>query len=393
MQRRTFLAASSAAMLLSSSLRAEEKSKRRVAVIGHTGRGNYGHGLDTVWQKIPEAEIVAVADPHEEGLAKEVEKLKLERGYADYREMLSETRPEFVSVGSRHPDQHHDMILAAIHAGTKGIYVEKPFCRTPAEADSLIAAAEKEGTKVAIAHRNRYDPALPHIAELVASGEMGRLLEIRGKGKGDRRGGGEDLWVLGSHVLNLISHFTGAPQTVSALMRQEGRHVTAADVKPGNEGLGPLAADEIRARYEMEDGTIAYFDSVANDTTVPDGFVLQLIGGKGVVTLHVDRTPIAHFTPGNPFKVSPEGKPWIPITSAGVGKPEPDRELVRSVHNHLFAVRDLIESVDEDRPPICDIHEGATTVEMICGVFQSHREGGRAISFPLANRENPLADW
>ncbi|MFN5897235.1 MAG: gfo/Idh/MocA family oxidoreductase, partial [Planctomyces sp.] len=26
----------------------------RVAVIGHTGRGNYGHGLDTMWQQIPE---------------------------------------------------------------------------------------------------------------------------------------------------------------------------------------------------------------------------------------------------------------------------------------------------------------------------------------------------
>ncbi|MEX0794568.1 MAG: Gfo/Idh/MocA family oxidoreductase [Pirellulaceae bacterium] len=393
MQRRTFMAASSAAMLLASSLRAEENSKRRVAVIGHTGRGNYGHGLDTVWQKIPEAEIVAVADPHEQGLAKEVEKLKLERGYADYHEMLNETKPEFVSIGPRHPDQHKEMLLAAIQSGAKGIYIEKPFCRTPAEADAIIAAAEKQGTKIAIAHRNRYHPALAHIAELVASGEMGRLLEIRGKGKGDRRGGGEDLWVLGSHVLNLISHFTGAPKTVSALMRQAGRHVTAADVKPGNEGLGPLAADEIRARYEMEDGTIAYFDSVVDDTTGPDGFCLQLIGGKGVVTLHVDRTPIAHYTPGNPFKVSPEGKPWIPITTAGVGKPEPNPELVRSVHNHLLPIRDLIESVDADRAPICDVHEGATTVEMICGVFQSHREQGRAISFPLANRENPLADW
>ena len=24
--------------------------KYRVAVIGHTGKGNYGHGLDTVWE-------------------------------------------------------------------------------------------------------------------------------------------------------------------------------------------------------------------------------------------------------------------------------------------------------------------------------------------------------
>ncbi|EAQ78289.1 probable 3-chlorobenzoate-3,4-dioxygenase dyhydrogenase relatedprotein-putative NAD-dependent oxidoreductase [Blastopirellula marina DSM 3645] len=364
-----------------------------MAVIGHTGRGNYGHGLDTVWQKIPETKIVAVADPDEAGLAQEMAKLKLDRGFSSYNKMLRETEPEFVSVAPRHPDQHYDMILAAIESGARGIYCEKPFCRTPAEADALIAAAKKRGAKVAVAHRNRYHPALAQITALLESGEMGRLLEIRGKGKGDRRGGGEDLWVLGSHVLNLFTYFAGSPQRVSAVLRQEGRLVTAGDVKRGAEGLGPLAADEVRARYEMEHGTIAYFDSVADDGTNPDGYCLQLIGSKGVVTLHIDRTPIAHFTPGNPFKVSPEGRPWIPITSAGVGKPEPNPELVRSVYDHVLPIRDLIEAVDGDRAPICDIHEGATTVEMICGVFQSHREEGRAVSFPLSQRGNALADW
>ncbi len=393
MHRRTFLAASSAAVLLSSSLRAEDSSRRRVAVIGHSGRGNYGHGLDTVWRNVPETEIVAVADADQGGLAREVEKLKLDRGYADYRQMLLEVRPEFVAVGPRHPDQHLDMIMASIESGARGIYCEKPFCRTPAEADALIAAATKQGTKIAVAHRNRYHPALATITELLESGEMGRLLEIRGKGKGDRRGGDEDLWVLGSHVLNLVTYFCGAPKTVSAVMRKEGRLVTADDVYPGGEGLGPLAADEVRARYEMEDGTIAYYDSVANDGTGPDGYCMQLVGSKGVVTLHIDRTPIAHFTPGNPFKPASAGKPWIPITSAGVGKEEPNLELVRLVHNHILPVRDLIESVDLGRDPICDIREGATTVEMICGVFQSHRENGQAVSLPLKNRDNALADW
>ena len=36
--------------------------KYRVGVIGHTGRGNYGHGLDTVWGHLPGCELVAVAD-------------------------------------------------------------------------------------------------------------------------------------------------------------------------------------------------------------------------------------------------------------------------------------------------------------------------------------------
>ena len=38
----------------------------RVAVIGRTGKGNYGHGLDTVWLNQERAEIVAVADEEDE---------------------------------------------------------------------------------------------------------------------------------------------------------------------------------------------------------------------------------------------------------------------------------------------------------------------------------------
>jgi hypothetical protein len=39
----------------------------KVAVIGRTGKGNYGHGLDVVWLGMDNVEIVAVADEDEKG--------------------------------------------------------------------------------------------------------------------------------------------------------------------------------------------------------------------------------------------------------------------------------------------------------------------------------------
>ena len=389
MKRRTFLAAASSAMLATGAARAES-SKRRVAVIGHTGRGNYGHSLDTVWQRIPGVEIVAVADGNEAGLARELKKLGVDAGYTDYRKMLSEVRPEFVSVAPRHVDQHCDMALAAIEAGVKGLYVEKPFCRTPAEADQLVAACEKHGATIAVAHRNRYHPALQQIDKLIESGKLGRLLEIRGRGLGDRRGGGEDLWVLGCHIMNLIHYFAGAPKSCSGIMLQDGRPITAADVKEGAEGLGPLAADEVHARYETESGVIAYYDSIADDGTNKDAYCLQLIGSEGTVTFHIDRDPVAHFTPGNPYKPTSEPRPWIPITTAGLDVPEDQPELVASVHNHVLGVTDLIDACDNDRKPLCDVRDGALTVEMICGVFESHRQGGKTVRFPLRERGHAL---
>ncbi|MEO1982926.1 MAG: Gfo/Idh/MocA family oxidoreductase [Fuerstiella sp.] len=389
MKRRSFLAAASSVTIGAGFVQAASP-KRRVAVIGHTGRGNFGHGLDTVWQQIPETEICAVVDGDENGLARELKKLDIDRGYTDYRRMLMEVRPEFVSVCPRHADQHYDMALASIEAGVKGLYVEKPFCRTPAEADELIAACEMHGATIAVAHRNRYHPALNQIDRLIASGEIGRLLEIRGRGLGDRRGGGEDLWVLGSHIMNLIHYFAGEPKSCSAIMLQDGRRVTADDVKPGAEGLGPLAANEVHARYETTKGVVAYYDSIANDGTEKKGYCLQLIGSNGTISIHIDRDPIAHFTPGNPFQPTSEPRPWIPITTAGVGQPETQQDLIDGVANHVLAVRDLIDACDNHRPPLCDVHDGAVTVEMICGVFESHRQGGETVDFPLKQRGNAL---
>ncbi len=390
MNRRTFLAASATAVSLPTLAKSLVK-KLRVAVIGHTGRGNFGHGLDTVWMGLEETDIVAVADANAQGLANAKKKLKVSKGFADYRAMLKEMRPDIVAVCPRHADQHHDMVFAAIEAGAKGVYIEKPFVRTPAEADSLIVACKKHGAKIAVAHRNRYHPMLKVIDKFIADGKLGKLLEIRGRGKGDRRGGAEDLWVLGSHVLNLIHYFGGAPRNCSARLFQNGKPVTAAEVKPGNEGLGPLAGNELHARYEMARGVMAYFDSIANDGTQNHGFGLHLIDSKGILAIRNDRHPLAHFVPGNPFGPTVETRPWIPFTTAGLDKKQPNLKMIDDLVHHVTAARDLVSAIRDNREPLCNVHEGAMTVEMICGVFESHRQGGRAVAIPLKERGNALA--
>lgn len=44
-------------------------------MIGHTGQGNYGHGEDAVWLKIPQTRIIAVADADPKGLAEAAKRL------------------------------------------------------------------------------------------------------------------------------------------------------------------------------------------------------------------------------------------------------------------------------------------------------------------------------
>ncbi|MCG6156473.1 Gfo/Idh/MocA family protein [Rubinisphaera margarita] len=370
----------------------ERQKTWTVGVIGHTGRGNFGHGLDVVWKGLPQARIIAVADGDQAGLEKELGRLKLEAsaGYTDYREMLQNAKPEIVAICPRHVDQRKDMILAAIEAGVRGLYVEKPFVRTPAEADEIVRACEARNVKLAVAHRNRYHPVLQEVERLIADGRIGRLLEIRGRGKGDRRGGAEDLWVLGSHVLNLATYFGGSPETCSAVVLQDGRRVTREDVHEGAEGIGPLAGNEIHARYLLKNGVVAYFDSIANDQTRSQGFGIRLIGSDGVISLQCDALPLAHYIAGNPFQPSDSPEPWRPISTAGVDTEEPIPGLHKQIYDHTLAAQDLIKAIEEDRQPLCNFQEAALTIEMICAVFESHVQGSRAVPFPLQERDHPL---
>lgn len=381
------------AVALASPLRLAAADARpfRVAVIGHTGRGGYGHGLDVMWQKIPQTEIVAVADADSAGLRAARTKLGGVPGFADYRKMLAETKPDLVAICPRYVDQHRDMCLAAIESGARGIYIEKPFCRAPAEADEILAAAELRKVKIAVAHRNRFHPVLPVLRKLIADGAIGRMLEIRGRGKEDSRGGSLDLWVLGSHLFNLATVFAGKPLAGTATVLQDGRPVVSADIKEGDEGVGPLAGNEVHARFEMERGLPVFFDSIAKAGNAAAGFGIQVIGTQGILDLRIDKEPLAHLLPGSPFQPVEEPRNWVSVSSAGVGKSEPITGLATLISDHIQPARDLLAAIRENRDPLCSARDGATTVEMISAVFESHRLGGQRVTLPLKTRQNPLA--
>jgi predicted dehydrogenase len=268
--------------------------------------------------------------------------------------------------------------------------MEKPFCRSLAEADEILAACEAKNVKLAIAHRNRYHPVLPVIQGIMKDGTIGRVLEIRARGKEDPRGGSLDLWVLGSHLFNLVCYFSGKPVSCSSLVLQNGKPVTKADVKQGEEGIGPLAGNEVHARFEMESGVPAFFDSIHDAGTKQAGFGLQIVGTKGIIDLRIDEDPLAQLLPGNPFDPVKDPRVWTPINTAGVGKPEPLPGIGKQVMEHTVGAQDLIAAMRGNRQPLCSAYDGRTVVEMISAVFESHRLNGQRVTFPLKTKENPL---
>jgi len=367
-----------------------KRNQIKVGIIGSTGRGNYGHGLDVAWKNILGAGVVAVADDNSRGRESALKRLNCKKGYEDYREMLKVEKPDFISICPRHVDQRVPMIEAACESGVRGIYVEKPFARSMAECDQIVQACQSSGTRIAVAHRNRYHPALPIVRKIIEDGLIGKVVALRGRGKEDHRGGGEDLWVLGTHVFDLIHAIAGDPVSCSAEIRIGGRLVEKSDIKPGNEGLGPLAGDEVHARWKMKNGWSSTFDSIRGHGIKSANFGLQIIGNEGVIDLRCDREPFAHFREGSPWLPNSELSSWIPISSMGIGKTE-IIPISQTVKNHKSALINLIESVESKTKPLCGLREGISTVRFVQSVFASHVENGKIVRFPLKLRKHSLS--
>jgi predicted dehydrogenase len=361
--------------------------KYRVAVIGRTGKGDYGHGLDTVWLNNDRAEIVAVADENEAGRAKAAARLKAPNAYADYREMLAKEKPAIVSVAVRFLDPHRDMVVACAEAGAS-IFLEKPAARTLQEADEMVAACDKHHVKCAIAHQTRYSPRLKVVKRLIADGKLGDLIELRGRGKEDSRGGGQDLMVLGTHILDLMRLVAGDCRWCFARIWQDGRKAVPADVRQGGEGMGPVQGDRIAATYGFDNGVVGTFGTHKAKDGAGRRFALHVFGSKGVIQLTTGSLP-AVFWLDDPSWTPTAGKAqWRPIASAGVGEPEPLKDTGADLANRLIAA-DLMDAIEQDREPLSSLRDGRAALEMILAVYESHKMD-RAVELPLKNRRHPL---
>lgn len=361
----------------------------RAAVIGRTGRGNYGHGLDTIFNGLENVTVVAVADEDPAGLREAVKRSGAKRSYLDFHEMLTKEKPDIVSIGPRQPDCHREMALAAIEVGAH-IYVEKPFTEYPAEADEILTAAKKKGLKVSVAHTRRYMDHFLLMKKVLDEGYLGDVLGVRIQGKQDSRVGGEDLIVLGSHDMDIMRLFFGDPQWCFASVTVNGRDITKDDIRKGREPY-TVAGDTIHADYRFDNNLQCHWCSVAapgdwnqsyrhGDRSI-NKWGFDIFGTKRILS---HQESIGTYVLDFPF-IAP-GDPsiqWKPLQEvASITKPP------RLSH----PIRNLIYAIENDAKPQCSGEDARWAVEMVCAVYHSQRQKAR-VPFPLEDRGHPLNDY
>lgn len=389
MNRRAFLQQSAGwaawSALASAGNAATSRPAMSAAIIGHTGRGNYGHSLDLIFADRPGIEVVAVADPDAGGRERALTRIGARRGYADFREMLARERPQLVCVAPRWTEQHHAMVRAALEIGAH-VYCEKPFMRTLAEADDVLALAARSGRRIAVAHQGRLAPATLRLKRRIDEGLIGDLLEIRVHGKQDKRAGGEDMLVLGTHQFDLVRFFAGDPSWCSARVLHDGRDIVRADARTVAEAIGPVAGDEIEALFALPRGVNVHYTSRAREAAAAGPWGMEFIGSKGRARLLNDVVTDAFFLRETAISDQGQVREWRPLLDEPAVAGTIDRSFTAA---NRLVVDDWLDAIAKEREPVCSGLAAMKSLEMIHAVWAAGLSRGR-VELPLQSRTHPL---
>jgi predicted dehydrogenase len=146
----------------------------RVALIGagRQGVSNLGNAI-----KQPETEVVAVCDVYEPNLAKGLAAAAGAKPVADFRRVLDNRDIDAVIIAT--PDHWHPIqTILACEAG-KDVYVEKPIGVAVAEGRAMVDAARRHKRVVQTGTQQRSGLHFQQAAELVKSGRIGKVTQVR----------------------------------------------------------------------------------------------------------------------------------------------------------------------------------------------------------------------
>ena len=303
--------------------------------------------------------LVATVDPNGE----RAEALAAEHGaeaLAAWHEAISREDVDIVVVAT--PNGFLTEIGCAALAAGKHVLIEKPMGRDLIEARALAAAAAASGRILKIGFNHRYHPGIERALEIIAGGEIGRVVAVRARyGHGGRPGcekewradpilaGGGHLVDQGVHIVDLIHAVAGLPGQAVAFLQ------TA--VWP----LGELE-DNAHAMFRFPNGTVAQLH--VSMTQWKNLFSFEVLGEKGSV--HVD---------GLGGSYGDERLTHVRRRMEG-GVPERSEEVFQGPDGSWDAEwDDLMTALETGRLRNGGVDDGLAAMRMLDALYRSARSG------------------
>jgi len=245
------------------------------------GRAGWGMHCEELKGKEDKFRFVAACDPMPERRRQMAERYGC-RTYASVEQLVADPEVEMVDVATRSLD-HFAHASLALKAG-KHVFLEKPISAKYPDAVRLAKLAAKSRGKLYIRHNRRNEPAFLHVREIMASGVLGNVFEVRlFRGGFARRddwqtlkscGGGQMLnW--GPHIVDHSLQMLDAPV---AVMWSDLRRVAA---------VGD-AEDHLKIILRGTNGRIVDMEISGGAALKPP--VYLLLGSKGALVCEDEKT-------------------------------------------------------------------------------------------------------
>jgi predicted dehydrogenase len=212
--------------------------------LGVVGLGHWGPNLARNLDDLPGTSLTWICDSDEEPLDRYAARFPNARRTVSFDDLLGDETLDAVAIATP-VVTHFELAREALVAG-KHVFVEKPLALSSTLAGQLVALAEERSLVLMPGHLLLYHPGVGKLKELVASGELGRLLYVYGNRQnlGQIRRDENALWSLGAHDLSVIIHLV-EEEPVEAWAR-------------GESFLNPRVEDVVFCYLRFPSGVVAH---------------------------------------------------------------------------------------------------------------------------------------
>lgn len=291
------------------------KNPIRVGIVG-LGRAGWGMHCTELETRPNTFKISAACDPVKARRDQVATKFGA-KVYASIDKLIADPEVEVVSIATRSPD-HVAHAIKAMAAG-KIVFCEKPIAMNYAEAKVLMKAAKKHPGKLFIRHNRRFEAAFMQIQDIIRSGKIGDVNEVKLRRLGYSRrddwqtilnAGGGQLLNWGPHIVDHALQFLGSP--VASMWSDLKKVAAVGD-----------AEDQVKIVLRGENGIVVDLE-ISGGAAIGEP-VFSVAGSKGALTSDGRTIEIKYLNPkvrlaprraksGNPEYGSfgtKEDLPWI----------------------------------------------------------------------------------
>jgi predicted dehydrogenase len=293
--------------------------------VGMVGYAFMGAAHSQAWRVAPhffdlalQPRMVAVAGRTAAGVEAAARRLGWESSETEWRKLLVRDDIDLVDICTP-GNTHAEIAIAALVAG-KHVLCEKPLANTVAEAEAMVAAADRaagSGVRAMVGFTYRRVPAIALARELVAEGRIGTVRHVRAAYLQDwiadeqaplswrldkAQAGSGALGDTGAHVVDLAQHITG-----ELIAGVSGQLETFVKERPlagefsglrgsAGTGTGPVTVDDAAVfTARLTGGGLATFEATRFARGRKNAIRLEINGSRGSLAFDFEDMNVLHY--------------------------------------------------------------------------------------------------